>query len=323
MYQTYLLDETHRLPFVVENNSHTPATVEDLLWWYNANQPTITEKLQSHGAILWRGFGINSPLLLDRVVRAVTGELMDYVDGNSPRTKVQAGVYTSTEYPADYFISLHNELSYAEKWPRWQFFCCATAPQQGGETPLADSRTLLQKLSATTVQTFQQKQVKYIRNLHGGRGMGPSWQKTFETDDPAVVSAYCEAHHMAYEWRANGGLRVSQVRPATLVHPETKAEVWFNQADQFHPSTHPKAIYDSLLQLYQGKAENLPQNATFGDGTPIAVEMLDEIRAVTREQMILLPWQEGDLVQVDNMLVSHGRMPFKGPRKILVAMSPF
>lgn len=323
MYKTYLLDETHKLPFVIENDSGRPATVDDLLQWYHAHQPYLAEKLCKHGALLWRGFGINTSSLLERVVRAMTGDLMDYVDGNSPRTKVQAGVYTSTEYPPEYFISLHNELSYSEKWPRWQFFCCAIAPQQGGETPLADSRTLLQKLSAATVQTFQQKQVKYIRNLHGGRGMGPSWQKTFETDDPATVNAYCAARHMTHEWLPNGGLRLSQVRPATLIHPATGEEVWFNQADQFHPSTHPKAIYDSLLKLYQGKAENLPQNATFGDGTPIAVAMLDEIRTVTREQMVLLPWQEGDLVQVDNMLVSHGRMPFQGPRKILVAMSPF
>jgi hypothetical protein len=32
----------------------------------------------------------------------------------------------------------------------------------------------------------------------------------------------------------------------------------------------------------------------------------------------------GDILMVDNMLVAHGREPFSGPRKILVAMAePF
>ena len=29
----------------------------------------------------------------------------------------KAGVYTSTEYPPEFFISLHNELSYSTRWP--------------------------------------------------------------------------------------------------------------------------------------------------------------------------------------------------------------
>jgi alpha-ketoglutarate-dependent taurine dioxygenase len=34
-----------------------------------------------------------------------------------------------------------------------------------------------------------------------------------------------------------------------------------------------------------------------------------------------VPWQAGDILVVDNMLACHGRMPFSGPRKILLAMA--
>ena len=34
----------------------------------------------------------------------------------------------------------------------------------------------------------------------------------------------------------------------------------------------------------------------------------------------MLPWQVGDMIMLDNMLTSHARMPFTGPRKIVVAM---
>jgi hypothetical protein len=119
-----------------------------------------------------------------------------------------------------------------------------------------------------------------------------------------------------FEWTQDGGLRTRQVRPATVVHPETGQRVWFNQADQWHPS--------NLGPLGLGAAtreEDLPINACYGDSTRLEAEALEEIRAVYRRSMITFAWQAGDVLLIDNMLTAHGRMPFVGPRKILVAMS--
>ncbi|MGA8806777.1 MAG: TauD/TfdA family dioxygenase [Thermoanaerobaculia bacterium] len=305
------------LPLIVS----AAGSPDALLDQYEAERESMDARLLQHGALLFRGFGIDAEETLSRVVRAIGGEPLGYVDGNSPRRKLGSGVYTSTEYPPEFFISLHNELSYSSRWPARVFFCCAVAPQNGGETPLADSRRILQRLPADVRDAFVTREVKYIRNLHGGRGFGPSWQATFETENRDEVSEFCRTEGTEARWNDDGGLTITQVRPSTRIHPKTGEEVWFNQADQFHPSTHPAAIYESLLAVYGGREELMPQTATFGDGSRIPVAMLDEVRQTVREEMRLFSWQRGDLLMVDNMLVCHGRRPFTPPRKILVAMT--
>jgi alpha-ketoglutarate-dependent taurine dioxygenase len=311
------------LPLAVMNDD--PRAESDdpdaLVSWYRDHQARMEELLLVHGALLFRGFGIHSQDALQRVVSGIGGAALDYVDGNSPRRKLSSAVYTSTEYPPEFFISLHNELSYSSRWPTRLFFCCVIAPAEGGETPLADSRAILGRLSPEVRDAFVEKGVKYVRNLHGGSGFGPSWQKTFETEERGSVEDFFRGTGTGIRWNDDGSLTVTQVRPAIATHPTTGETVWFNQADQFHPSTHPKAIYDSIKALYEGREDMIPQTAFFGDGTPIDPSMLDEVRRTVNEQIHLFSWQRGDLLLVDNMLVAHGRNPFKPPRKILVSMT--
>ncbi len=319
----YVFDPEQGLPLIIEAavSASGPPSLDLLSTRVQQNAERVETMLLHHGALLWRGFGVKTPAGFRRFVRSVAGDLLDYVDGNSPRTKLASGVYTSTEYPPEYFISLHNELSYSHRWPGRLFFCCITAPEAQGETVIADSRAILAALSPDLVEEFKRKKVKYIRNLHGGEGFGPSWQETFETRDRATVESYCQEAGMSYEWKEGGVLKVSHTRPAVAQHPKTGEWVWFNQADQFHPSTHPQGIYEALMSLYRNREENLPQNVCFGDDTQIDIAMLEEVRAVTRRLAVYFPWCEGDVLMLDNMLVCHGRAPFSGPRKILVSMA--
>lgn len=80
------------------------------------------------------------------------------------------------------------------------------------------------------------------------------------------------------------------------------------------------SLYQVKLLSVMGK-EELPSNATYGDGTPITIEELDAVRRAYHESEVVYPWQRGDLLVVDNVLVAHGRKPFHGPRRVLAAMS--
>jgi len=280
----------------------------------------LRDKLLEHGALLLRGFPALDPPAFAEFVRQFSGKTpLSYAGGASPRINLGGGVYTSTEYPGHYALSLHNEMSYTSRWPRHLFFYCAIAPERGGETPLADSRRVLKKIDAEVVGQFKRKKIRYVRNLHGGSGTGYSWQEAFETEDRAVFENLCRAACIDWTWRADGGVRLSEVRPATAVHPQTGEEVWFNQAEGFHPSASGVAA-DSELNSPVSEDE-LRLNAFHGDGSSLSLSALEHIREVTRAEAAFFPWRASDILIVDNMLACHGRMPFRGARKILVAMT--
>lgn len=63
-------------------------------------------------------------------------------------------------------------------------------------------------------------------------------------------------------------------------------------------------------------------NATFGDGTPISVMEMCEIRRVIHKHMVFSRWELGDVLCLDNFAVSHGRQPtYDHGRKVVVAWS--
>ncbi|WP_214102981.1 TauD/TfdA family dioxygenase [Acrocarpospora catenulata] len=277
----------------------------------------VDDLLVQEKALVFRGFGVTEETL-DAPMDLLLPNRLAYVHGNSPRTKVGQNLYTSTEYPAEYTISMHNELSYAAAWPSRLMFFCAQAAATGGATPVVDGVRWLESLDPRVREDFA-KGVRYTQNLHGGMGLGKSWQDTFETEDRAEVEVFLDASAAEWEWRADGGIRVSQVRPATTRHPVTGAEVWFNQADQWHPASLGDETAAMLAEIMP--PEDLPQSVAFADGTPIPAGHVIQARDRGLEHAVNVDWRTGDVLLIDNVLVGHGRRPFTGARRILVAMS--
>jgi len=283
-------------------------------------RPQIEKVLHSTGAVLLRGLGIDTPQRFHAVVRTFGDPLRSYRGGNTPRSLVTDGVFTSTEYPPEYEISLHNELSYAARWPQRLYFFSLVPATTGGATPICDGRTLLADLDPGVRERFTTRGVTYRQLLHGGFGLGKSWQQTFETEDRAEVEAFLADAEIDFEWTEDDNLRTAQHRPATREHPATGETVWFNQADQWHPSNLPPAEAQALLALIED-GEEPPQSVTYGDGEPLPAADLDQVRAAAKRHELSFPWVAGDLMIIENMLVLHGRHPFTGQRRTLVSMT--
>ncbi|MFJ8846068.1 TauD/TfdA family dioxygenase [Streptomyces cyaneofuscatus] len=284
--------------------------------WAEQNAERFTARLRTAGACLLRGFDVPDAPVFSRFVRVFGEELGEYNYGSTPRSKV-GDVYTSTEYPATEVIPQHNEMSYTTTWPERIWFYSAVAARTGGETPLADGHAVHQRIPAEVRERFERHGVRYVRNYRPGLGL--RWQDAFGTDDPARVERFCAERGIEASWLDDGALRTTEVCQATTVHPVTGLPVWMNQAHLFHVSNLKEATREALLHLMP--EEDLPRNAYFGDGSPIPAADLAAVRQAYQDELLAFPWQQGDLLAVDNLAMAHGRLSFEGPRTVLVAMT--
>ncbi len=300
------------LPFVVRAND----TV-NLIDWANANRSFLETELLKSGALLFRNFGLRTVEEFERLIEKVSGGLLDYSYRSTPRTLVSGKIYTSSEYPPHQSIPLHNENAYSRSWPMKLWFCSLQVAAQGGETPIADSRKIYQAIPADIRDCFVRKGLMYVRNY--GTGLDLPWQEVFQTASKAAVEDYCQGAGIELEWIGADQLRTRQRCQVVERHPQTGEMVWFNQAHLFHVSRLPAEVRDWLLSTHG--EENLPRNVYHADGSPIDPAMLDEVSAVYDQLSVVFPWNEGDVLLLDNMLAAHGRKPFRGKRRVVVGMA--
>jgi alpha-ketoglutarate-dependent taurine dioxygenase/acyl carrier protein len=310
LIQTGYLQPEQHLPLVIEPNGDDI----DLADWASDQREFLETNLLQHGAILFRDFRIDSVPRFEKVANAICPDLFANY-GDLPRAGNSEKVYSSTPYPSDRAILFHNESSHLHQYPLKIWFFCVQPAQQGGETPIVDCHKVYQLLDPKLRSRLEQKQLMYVRNYI--EGLDVSWQDFFHTTDKTVVEQYCRRSGIDCQWSGND-LRTRKVRPAISHHPKTGKPLFFNQVQLHHISCLEPDVRASLLSTLG--AENLPRNVYYGDGSPIEDSVMAEIGAAYQQAQVSFPWQQGDILMLDNMLTAHGRNPYQGSRKIVVAM---
>jgi len=295
-----------------------PQTKLNIVEWIKENKLLLEDYLLKFGGILLRNFDIYSVSEFNKAVQVICPNLLDYVYRSTPRTRLGGKIYTATEYPADKTIPLHNENSYSTSWPEKIFFFSVIVASEGGATPIADSRRVYQKIDRSIRDKFKKKGILYIRNYTSGIDL--KWQDVFQTDQKKIVNKYCQDNNIEFEWKKSGPeLITKQVCQASILHPISQEPVWFNQAHLFHISA--LAENDRMLLIKELGEENLPRNTFYGDGEIIEIEVLEHIREIYNQEKFKFQWQKGDIMILDNILTAHSREPYKGARKVAVAMA--
>ncbi len=320
-----------------------------LLGFVDLHRSWLQDQLQSRGAALLRGFGLRSPEEFETAARAIEPELKNEYLGTSPRDARTPYVFSASELPPYYPIPQHCEMTFVKDPPRRLMFGCLVAAQGGGgETPLCDMRTVAAELDPAVRERFERGGIRIIRNYGGPSGRGrfdlwqlKRWDELFQTEDRAAVEARCAAEgvYTDLHWGPGDRLRLVSEHEALRAHPDTGVPVWFNHAQVFHLSTaaselrriyqrtgdlRSAALWRFAQVMVAGKRRFTGPDAqalhcTHRDGREIDTADLEHVRDTIWRHMIAEPWQQGDMVVIDNFAISHGRLPYRGPRQVVVA----
>jgi alpha-ketoglutarate-dependent taurine dioxygenase len=319
------------LPLVVTPKKD--ATLAEFLELLRSYAPILRARLLEHGGLLFRGFPLQSADdFADAIDALSTGSSVNYIGGDSPRTKVTRTVYTSTEAPSAVKIPLHNELSFVRHHPKHIFFFCEVPPIEGGETILGDARRIYRALDAGVRERLMDRKLKYVSCYYGKsrvmdfvNSLQPShksWRDVFETDDRARVEELCREHDFAFEWHDENWIRITQTRPAAIRHPETKEWVWFSQAHLYDFNPRLLGWWRWVgAKLFYARPHTRLHEIFHADGSPVARADLYHIMDTLDASTVTFPWQRGDVLLLDNVLAMHGRATFGGKRRILAAMT--
>lgn len=277
----------------------------------------IKDDLLEHGALLFRGFAVDSVEKFSAVADQIGSARLNYTYRSTPRTSLGGGVFTATEFPQSQEIPLHCENAYQRDWPMLVAFCCLTPADVGGATPIASMREATQAIGAGLMDEFEHRQVKYVR--HYRPYVDLPWETVFQTDDKAEVARFCDSAGIEHEWLDEETLRTGQVCQGVARHPVTGEKLFFNQAHLFHVSSLGEDTAQSMIDMFG--ADQLPRQSFFGDGSDIPADTLQAVRDGLNRKAYDVAWQRGDVLLLDNMQFAHGRRTFSGPRKIAVTLS--
>jgi alpha-ketoglutarate-dependent taurine dioxygenase len=286
------------------------------LRWLTDHRAAVRAELLHCGSLMIRGMPVADTSGFARVRDVLMPKRAGYKEKATPRTDFGEGVFSSTDLPAAQPIRLHNENSYTLDFPGTLLFGCVVAPAEGGATTVGDMREALRRIPPAIRERFESTGWLLVRNFSELAGL--PWNKSFATDDPAVVEAYCRENVIGYEWLDTGTLRTRQRRSAIVTHPVTGDRAWFNHFTFWNRWTLDEDVRDVLLDTYG--EDGLPFDTFVGDGSALTRDEVETLRRTYDEVTVRETWQRGDLLLVDNILNAHGREAFSGERRILVAM---
>jgi len=160
--------------------------------------------------------------------------------------------------------------------------------------------------------------VAYHKRLWSSEHVNHSftWQKFFFTSELDAALAEVRKRDPAARVHEHGPqvIDFKEVLPAVHPHPRTGEPTWFNGVHTNHRSYYEEAVHIDT-------SDGPPMDTSYADGTPIPDATIAKVRAAYWRNSFALPLKTGDLIIVDNMLASHGRMSWVGPvdvRRVLL-----
>lgn len=304
----------------------------------------VQAELLRHGALMIRGFGVRTIEDFERAWGGAFQLRQDYrytlkeagrkrlsrfvVNSNYSRAHGAVGVYR--------FHHENMHLPRSES-PDWLAFCCLQAPRTGGETGVLNTASAFDQLSRPLqdklLESRQRFKLLIPRQL---------WEEEFHALDPRGVATACEAlgydavrvtdasvqfcfeRSCAEQHRLNGRRSVLLDRSAYGVTGD------FLRAFRAYHATLRAPMHHGLQRTWESSGAAVIVAARRFIKTRIERVWLAldrderaELSWACARQAAAVPYQVGDILLVDNILVEHTAMPWTGDRRIVVAMGAY
>ncbi|CEL93153.1 unnamed protein product [Vitrella brassicaformis CCMP3155] len=319
------------------------------------NRSELLALWRTCGAILVRGYQVKTAEDFEKAASTLC-HLLDRYPGNAPRNKVTQYVWTSTELPHYLPIPAHAELSYVPKArPAAILFFCEQPSTSFGQTPIVRLTDVWKSLPLWLQDKLERKggfisvrraDAKGVR-VFDFRSRGKptkTWRAIFETDDPAEVEKQCHQDGVAVEWKngqKGGDALLKTPFSATRMVDGTKAfSGWFANfipagavIDSLFVAMHTRRARDVLTSVLLAvkcviqmvvhamwPSQRL-SHSTYADGSEIPLWDIFCIVRAHWKHYVVLSWEKGDVLFVDNDVCGHARLPFDPPRRILTAIA--
>jgi len=248
-------------PLIISPGTNSSASADTLMQFIESNAEFIDDSLLKHGALLFRGWDIDSAMKFQRVAQlsVLPDTLFDGIYlGTSPRLPAVDGtqfVYTASEIPGWVAVSPHLEMSFKKSGVPSKICFYADTPNQGpgGETPLVDFRQVWRDMRDDLREKFDRRGgVRYVRHYFsaqkgGAKSLYPwtthpsfqkSWEDMFHTNDKKTAARLAEEQGFTADWVYGDAdvLRLTHRMNATRSHPVTGALTWNNHFAVLHSS---------------------------------------------------------------------------------------
>ena len=290
--------------------------VEAATEWAAARRDDLDTLLSVHGAILFRGFPLESVEDFDAFVRAFDYPNFRYRDSlsNAVRVNRTERVFTANEAPPEVEIFMHHEMAQTPVYPSRLFFFCEQPAEAAGATPLCRSDVLWTRIKDELPEFAAAAEARGLLYTNvmpeeddASSGQGRSWKSTFMVEERAGAEARLRELGYDWSWGEDGSLRATTPTLPAVLTLEGGRQTFFNQ----------------LIAAFRGWSDsrNDPTKAiTFGDAAPLDADTVLRVCDMADELTFEIPWERGDVALLDNYLVMHGRRPFRGTRKVLASL---
>ena len=285
--------------------------------WVADKRDLLLAQGTQHGAILMRGFPVESAEDFDVLVQALELPNFPYQKSlsNAVRINRTERVFSANEAPPDVKIFFHHEMAQTPLFPKWILFSCEVAPAEGGTTPICRSDILYQKLAVACpdfIEACEKRGLRYTNVMpaadDASSGMGRSWCSTLGVDSREQAEARLAELNYSWQWLDDGCLKATTPPLQAVMEVSPGRKVFFNQ----------------LIAAFCGWKDerNDPSSAIcHGDGSKLDANAVRVAADLAEEIAFDLSWQVGDFVLVDNTIAMHARRPFVGSRKVFASLA--